>query len=148
MLNFKLWLESVDLFPRPQDLLAFLDHAMTATIKTSHKLYHTGKKELQIAVENLTQCLRQIHDSVESRLDLPHPLDTDHDKFRGKGEASLQINQYQHRFRGFPDVFEALKRVGSHYFVEPHQSRELTKHILEVQKLALHSEKTVVKSPG
>lgn len=125
-MTFKQWLESVDTFPRPEDLNTFLGHALTVCIRTHQAMFQDAKTPSQKALMNeiiaLTDLLQYIQKNVEDRL----PDTPDMDKFQGKPTPSLQRNQYIHKFPDLPSVLRVLQTIGGHYFIEKPSSQALS----------------------
>lgn len=142
-MNFKQWLEStVDLFPQPEDLNAFIGHAIGVCIRTHQAMFHdtdTPKhKKLMNEIIALTELLQHIQKNIEDRL----PAAQSYDKFQGKPTPSLRKNQYVHKFPNLPDVLRVLQTLGGHYFIEKPSSQALSDQIrtlLQTWNLAKNS---------
>jgi len=125
-MNFKQWLESVDTFPRPEDLNNFIGHAINVCIRTHQAMFQDAKSPKEKALLNeiiaLTELLQHIQKNIEDRL----PEISDADKFQGKPSPSLQPNLYSHKFPDLPAVIRILQTIGGHYFIEKPSSQALS----------------------
>lgn len=135
-MNFKAWLsESVDLFPQPEDLVAFLNHAATVCIRTHQEMFKEAKsqrqKDLMQEIISLSELLQHMQQDVESRFKDAPPLYAD-TEYPGKSSPSLRANQYPHKFPTFQSVIHVLKTLGSHYFIEKPATQALSDQLDKV----------------
>jgi hypothetical protein len=142
-MTFKQWLESVDTFPRAEDLSTFMSYAHTVSIRTHQAMFRNAKtpeqKALMKEIIDLADLLGHIHKNIEGRL----PEISDGDKFQGKPTPSLQINQYQHKFPDLPSVLRVLRTIGSHYFIEKPTSQALSDRLNSLNSALQHARTAV-----
>jgi hypothetical protein len=152
-MDFKQWLESVDFFPRPEDLNAFINHAIKVCIETHQAMFANAKTQKEQAVMNqiitLTELLQHIQKNIEDRI--YDPDSTAGDKFQGKPSPSLTHNQYPHKFPNLPSVIRVLQTIGGHYFIEKPSSQALSDQLRSLlqawnlaKKSALHQDQSEV----
>lgn len=143
-MTFKQWLESVDTFPQPEDLNAFIGHAIRVCIRTHQEMFADAKSPKEKALINeiisLTELLQRIQKNIEERI--YDPDSTGGDKFQGKPTPSLMPNQYPHKFPTLPSVIKVLQTIGGHYFIEKPSSQALSdrlRSLLQAWNLAKNS---------
>lgn len=132
MTTFREWLhESVDTFPQPQDLAAFISHATTVCIHAQQSLAPRAsspdEKALLIEINNLTRLLMEIGDYLQEKIQADSEQAPD--QFQGKPTPSLLLGQYPHKFPSLPSVVKVLRTIGSHYYMDQNYSRELTQQL-------------------
>jgi hypothetical protein len=103
MTMFKSWLESVDMFPQPQDLGNFIYHAATTFLKAkqyvggnaAHPQSSSHTKALAKEMGEMCDILHVIEAKLKPKImGAELPLG----KFEGRPTPSLNKNQYAHRF--------------------------------------------------